>query len=181
MLSPKNKSHVEGYLYLAEDKTKYYPGDGTKKSFMVAKIKVPRFGTGKDGKKVYDWFKFKAFGTNADFIHNHCANNEPVTMDCELQVEENTLNDDGTVKYYGQPILVIDVVEKCLRTYSENGANAAAPMVQAPAAAAPAAVVPPQATFGQAPVGSFVPPTGGFQGYSNPAFNPANLQKAAGM
>ena len=171
MLSPKNKVHLEGYLYLVEDKTKYYPGEqGGKKSFMIAKIKVPRFGSDKEGKKVYDYHKFKAFGSNADFIHNYCENGEPVSLDGELQVEDNTLNDDGTVKYYGQPIVVIDVVEKCLRKYEENGTSSGQPVRAGRPAVAPA----PQPTFTAVP--SFG--SGAFGSGFSPQFNPANLKAA---
>lgn len=87
----------------------YKEGSDGKKSFMRSKISVKRAFKDKDGNNRYDYITFKAFGAQADFLHNYAdqEGNDIIAITGELQVDDNYENDSGEI-VYGQPFVMVD-------------------------------------------------------------------------
>ena len=122
MSSIRNMVHEVGYYPDPEKMGKsvsYKEGDGDKKkSFFRGKISVKRDFKDKDGNTVYDFLPFKAFGSQADFIHNYAKGGDIIAIDGQLRMDDNYEKDGEVV--YGQMYILADKVGIISSKNSDN-------------------------------------------------------------
>lgn len=113
-MNPRNVVTLIGYFPDQDKMGKsagYREGSKDKKSFYYGKINVKRAFKDADGNNKYDWIRFKAFGSSADFIHNYVdqSGSDIIAITGELQVDDNYEDKDGNT-VYGQPYVLAEQV-----------------------------------------------------------------------
>lgn len=112
-MNPRNNVTLIGYYPDPEKMGKslfYKAGEEGKKSYIRGKVSVRRAFKDKDSSNYkYDYVSYKAFGHNADYLHNYAKSGDLIAIQGEIQVDENYEDKDGNT-VYGQPFVMVDNV-----------------------------------------------------------------------
>ena len=111
-MNTRNISILTGYFPSDSEKLKvhYGAGNGEKKSYFNAYISVRNsYKNEETGKYESQLHAIKAFGANADYIHNYVKPGDIIQVDGEWRKGERYEREDGSVGYAPDYNLVNDV------------------------------------------------------------------------
>ena len=122
----KNRSWYEGYLMgnteNAQYNYMYRPAADNKKSFLAFTVSVMRPFSQKNDQGFYprDFFSFKAFGAQADFINNNFKPGDPIQVEGYEVMEPGREKEDGT-KYAPRKVTYVTSIDFVTNRRENNG------------------------------------------------------------
>lgn len=106
---------VKGYL--SSKATKFFPGSENKKAVLISQVGISTGTKDENGKKVYSWVPFKAFGKTAELISQHVQPGAYFEASGFIGMNAQYVDNNGVVHY---PTAYICATEFSLLSGTQN-------------------------------------------------------------